>query len=150
MGGNALVASAQHGVWAVIALQRRAARAGRAFVARFGGVVEVESAGSLQEIATGGGYIAQLGGRATQQGSAQHCIVSAYPGVGCQISVAYCRANTQPALGCNFGSVQPEAIDVDEVYRRFDFQLHQVEQIGSPCNELCAWVGLRRGRGGLG
>lgn len=57
MGGNALIASAQHGVWAVIALQRRAARAGRAFVARFGGIVEVEAAGSLQEIATGGGYI---------------------------------------------------------------------------------------------
>ena len=67
MGGDAVLAPAEHRVQAVLAAARVAAGAGLALVAGAGGVVEIGAARALQQVAADGRGIAQLRRGAGQQ-----------------------------------------------------------------------------------
>ena len=54
-----------------------------------------------------------------------------------------------PPSGVGFDLVEREAVHVDQMRRRLDLQLHQVEQVGAAGDELGA-RDARGGRGGLG
>ena len=101
----------------------------------------------MQQIAPGGGSVAQLCTCACQQGPAQDPIALAHATVSRKIAVSHRRANAQAALRGVLDLVQRKAIDVDEFYRSLDLQLHQVEQVRSACDEL--GTGPARGRGGV-
>ena len=64
---DAALAPSQYGVQPVVAAAGVAARAGSAFVAGAGNVVEIGAAGPLHEIAAHGGGIAKLCGRSRQE-----------------------------------------------------------------------------------
>src|SRR5580704_8485182 len=144
--GNALVAGTEHGMHSVEAAERRAARARVALVARLGDVIEVGAACPLQQIAPGGGSVAQLCARPRQQGPAQDPIPLAHALVSRKIAVSHRRAYAQAALRGVLDLVQRKTVDVDELRRSLNLQLHQVEQVRSACDELGA--GPDRGGGG--
>ena len=76
VGGDALIACAEDGVDAVEAFEGRAAAAGVALVAGGeGGVHEVVAAGALEEIAAGGGHVAELRGGSAEQGLREQRVV---------------------------------------------------------------------------
>jgi hypothetical protein len=52
-----------------------------------------------------------------------------------QISIANERTDTQPSIWSVFDAVQSETIEIDEVRRFLDLQLHQVEKIGASGDE---------------
>jgi hypothetical protein len=58
-------------------------------------------------------------------------------------------ADAQPALPGRLDPVHAGAVDVDQMGRRLDLQLHQVEQIGAAGDEARALM-LGRGAGRLG
>ncbi|MNT89359.1 hypothetical protein D3C72_2300730 [compost metagenome] len=64
--------------------------------------------------------------------------------MGGQRRVAHQRADAQAPITGSFHLVQGQAIDVDQMRGRFDFQFHQVEQIRAAGDEL----GARRAQGG--
>src|SRR5215207_8498386 len=68
VGGDAVLACAEDGQNTVLAINRRAAGPGLAFVARCAGIVEVVAARALEEVAAGGGGVAQL-----RRGTGQDC-----------------------------------------------------------------------------
>ena len=68
----------------------------------------------------------------------RHGIVAPYARIGGEIGVAHERADTQPSLGRRFDLVERQPVDVDQVRRGLDLELHQVEQVGAACNELGA------------
>ncbi len=126
---------------AVEAGERGTAGAGVALVARLGDVIEVIAARPLQQIAAGGGLVAQLGAGARQQGAAQYAVALAHAGVGREIAVANQRADTQAASGSLFDLVERQPVDVDEFRWRLDLELHQVEQIGAAGDDPGAGLG---------
>jgi hypothetical protein len=129
--------------------QRRAAAAGPSLVARLLGVIEILAARALEQVARGRRLVAQLPRGAGQQRTRQHAIVATYARVGSQIGVAYQCADTQTAFGRSFDLVQRQRVDIYQMRWRFDLQLHQVQQIGAPGDELGAFIAHgRRGRFG--
>jgi hypothetical protein len=56
--------------------------------------------------------------------------------MGREIGVADKRADPKPALGRSFDLVEAKTIHVDKVCRCFDLELHEIEQIGPPGDEL--------------
>ena len=129
--------------------KRGTAAAGLAFVARLVGVIEIRATGALEQIAGGRRLVAQLAGGARKQRAREHAIVAPHALVGGEIGVAHQRADAQPAVGRRFDLVEREAVHVDQVRRRFDLELHQVEQVGAARNELGA-LDARAGGRGLG
>ena len=123
-----------------------AAAAGLAFVARLVGVVEIGAARALEQIAGGSRLVAQLAGRAGEQRARQQAIVAPHAHIGGEIGVAHQRADAQAAVGRRFDLVERQSVDVDQMRRRFDLELHQIEKIGAAGNEFGA--GDARGRGG--
>jgi hypothetical protein len=142
-------AAADHRMLAADALQRTAAAAGLPLVARLVGVVEVGAAGALQQIAGGRRLVAQLARSAGEQRARQHAVVAPDAIVGGEVGVANQGADAQAAIGRRLDLVEREAVDVDEVGRRFDLQLHQVEQVGAAGDELGVRVARDR-CGGVG
>ncbi|MNL27327.1 hypothetical protein D3C87_1489120 [compost metagenome] len=139
MGGDAGLADTKQTQRSAGATNSRTAAARCALVAGLVGVVEVRTAGALQQIAGRRGAVAQLPRGAGQQGARQHAVVPAYAHVGRQISVAHQGADAQAPFGRRLDLVQRQAIDIDEVRGCLDLQLHQIQQIGAACNE----AGLR-------
>src|SRR5699024_1510338 len=98
-------------------------------VARRGHVLEVDAAGALEEIAAGGGGVAQLPGGAGEQCAGQHRVVAADARVRRQIAVADHRADADTAVVEILHGVQVEAVDVDDRVRGGDPQFEVVDQI---------------------
>src|SRR5690606_24273178 len=121
-----------------------AAATGLALVAGLSGVVEVRTARALQKIAGCGRLMAQLRRCTGNKGAVLHAVVASHTLVGGGVSVAHECGYTQAAFRGGFELVECEIVDVDEMRRRFDLQLHQIEQVGAAGDELCALV-LRRG-----
>ena len=138
MGGDAGLAAADHGVLAAVAADRRAAAARDALVARLVGVVEVGAARALQQVARGRRHVAQLAGGAGQQRAREHAVVAPDARIGGEIGVADQRADAQAAVRRRLDLVEAEAVDVDQVRRRLDLELHQIEQVGAAGDELRA------------
>ena len=70
------------------AVERRAAGAGHAFIARFGSVIEIGTSRALQKIARRRRLVAQLGRSAGQQRARQHRVALPNAGIGRQIRIA--------------------------------------------------------------
>ena len=134
--GDATLARADDRVDAVEAVSRRTARAGMALVACLERrVVEVVAAGALQQIAADGRHVAQLGRRAGQQCLGQQRVAVAHGAVVGQGGVAHHRADAQTAVGQGGDSRQWQPADVDQVTRRFNATLHQIEQVRAAADE---------------
>ncbi len=129
---------ADHRMLAAEPADCRAAAAGLAFVARLVGVVEIRATGALEQIARGRRLVAQLTRGAREQRARKQAIVAPHTLIGGEIGVAHQRADAQPTLGRRFDLVEREAVDVDQMRRRLDLELHQVEQVGAARNELGA------------
>src|SRR5471032_3332086 len=149
MGGDAGFADADDPERATESADGRTTTAWLALVAGLIRVIEVRATGALQQVAGGGGDIAQLAGSAGEQGAGEHRIVLSDPRVGSQVGVSYQCSDSQTTLRRGFNPVKSKAIDVDQVRRRLDVQLHQVQQIGAAGNDLRA-VDLRRQCRGFG
>ena len=124
--------------WRLKPPMARAAAAGLAFVAGLVGVVEIRAARALQQIARGRRLVAQLAGGAGEQRARQHAIVAPHARIGGEIGVAHQRADAQAAFRRGFDLVEREAVHIDQMRRRFDLELHQVEQVGAARDELGA------------
>ncbi len=144
VGGDALVGVAEHRVVPVHALQRAAAGAWLALVAGLGDVLEVRAAGALQQVAAGGGGVAQLPGGAGQQRLGQRRVAVAHGGVGGEVAVADRRAGPQRAVGQLLHGVQRQPGDVDERGGRLHAELHQVDEVGAAAEVAGARVGRER------
>ena len=131
MGGDARIADAEHRMRTAEPFDSGAAAAGLAFVARLIGIVEIRAARTLQQVAGRGRLIAQLSGRAGEQRTRQQPIVPAHTLVGRKIGVAHQRADAQAAVGRGFDLVERKSVDVDQVRRGLDLELHQIEEIGA-------------------
>src|SRR6202045_5537101 len=88
MGRDAVLACTQDRVHPVDAVDRRAAAAWLAFVARGRRVIEIKTARALQQVASRGGHIAQL-----RRSAGEDC--------ACQQGIArlYLRGEARPVLG---------------------------------------------------
>ena len=155
VGGDAGSADADDGVLAAETVECGAAGAGGAFVAWLVGIVKVGAAGALEEIACGGGHVAELAAGSGDEGAGEDGVVAADAVMGSEVGIADEGADAEAAIGGVFDFVEGEAVDVDEVRRGLDLQLHEVEQIGAAGDESGAGVacggggGLCGGGGGL-
>ena len=98
MRRNAMLARAQDRVHAVDAVDRGAAGARLALVARRGGVVEVQAARALQQIAAVGRHVAQLRRRAGEDRIGEQRIARLDLRVVGDVAVGHQRAEPQPAV----------------------------------------------------
>ena len=149
MGGDTGVAGTDHPERAAEPADRRTAGTGPAFIAGLVGVIEIGAAGTLEQVAAGRRLVAQLPRGTRDDGPGKHTVVLANPSVCRQRRIADKCADTQAALPCLLDPVQPKILNIDEVRRRLDLQLHQVEQIGAARDELGALV-RGDGRSGRG
>ena len=99
----------------------RAAAAGHAFIAELVGIVKIRAAGALQQIAGGGGFVAQLSRSPRQDSPGQQAVVPAHDGMSRQVGVRHQRADTQATGGCWFDFVEANLTDVDDVRRGLQF-----------------------------
>ena len=74
--GDAVIARAEDREHAIVASDRRTTAAGLAFIARHRRIAEVNAPRSLQQVAGRRRHVANLGGRARQNGLRQHRIVA--------------------------------------------------------------------------
>jgi hypothetical protein len=135
MGRDAGVADAHDGVLAAVTEQGAAAAAGLALVAGLIRVVEVRAARSLQEVAGRGRLVAQLAGRTGHQRARQYGVIAAHARICREVGVAHQCTDAQPAVGRGFDAVEIEFVEIDQVRRGLDLQLHQVEQVGAARDE---------------
>ena len=116
----------------------RATAPGIAFVAGLVGVVEIRTAGPLQQIAGGRCLVAQLARGTGKQRSRQQAVITSNALVRCQISIGHKRANPESAFRCRFDSVQPHTVHVDQMERHLYLKLHQIQKVRASRDELCA------------
>ena len=119
--------------------------AGRTLVAGEGLVIEIITARPLEQIAPRRRLVAQLPRSARQQRLGQQRITLPHDPVRGEIGVADLRADPEPAVAL-LDRVEAEPRDIDQHRRRLDLQLHQVEQVRAPGDEL----GIGRARGERG
>ena len=119
---DAGLARADNRVLAIDAADGRAAAAGLPFVAGLVGVVEIGTAGPLQQIAGGRRLVAQLAGSTGQQRPRQQSIIPTHPLVGGEIGVAHQCADPQSAFRRRLDLVERKPVHVDQVLRGLDLQ----------------------------
>ena len=133
--GDAVFARAEDRVHAVDAVDRRAAAARRALVARCARIVEVQAARSLQQVAAGRGHVAQLRRRSRENGAGEQRIARLDPRVPGEIGVQDQSADAQAAVLDVLDPVEREMGDVDQPRRPRYMLLDEVDDIGAACNE---------------
>ena len=127
---------AEDGVDAVEAFDGGASAAGGALVARGkGGVHEVVAAGALEEVAAGGGHVAELRGGSAEKRLREERVVGADDLVVGEVAVADAGADGGGVAGGGDLS-EVEVGDVDEGGGVLDVVLHQVDEVGSAAEEL--------------
>jgi hypothetical protein len=136
MRGDAVRTRAEDSVLPVHAMDRRTAAAGRAFVARRRGVVEIPAARPLQQVAAGRGHVAQLLRSARQDRARQQRVAALDHRVVRKIAVRHERADPQAAVRRFLDPLERQLRDVDQPRRPFDVLLHQVDQIGAAGDEF--------------
>jgi hypothetical protein len=141
--GDAIVAHAEHGVHAVEAAERGAAGARHALVAGLAGIIEVRAARALQQVAAGGRLVAKLPGRTGQDRLRQQRILAPHAHVGGERAVRHQRADAQAVLRRFFDAAERQRVDVDEMRRRLDFELHEIDEVGAAGDELRGRFGRR-------
>ena len=123
----------------------RAAAAGLALVARLVGVVEIRAARALQQIARRGRLVAQLArGAGEQRAREQRHSRGARARSAARSVLRTSAPMRSPPSGVGFDLVERQTVHVDQVRRRLDLELHQIEQVGAACDELGARCCVRR------
>ena len=141
MRRDAGFAGAEDRIDAVDALDRRAAAAGLAFVAGRRGVIEIEAARALQEIAAGRRHVAQLLRGAGQDRAREQRIALLDQRVVGEVGVRHERADAQAAVRRLLDGLQRQPRDVDQPRRALDIVFHQVDQVGAAGDELRRRIG---------
>lgn len=126
-----MLAGAEDGEIAIVPVDRRATAAGLTLVARHRGIAEVDATRALQEIARSGGAIPQLRGGPLQNRLGKHGIVPQHGGMLGQHRVPHCGADLQAAIGQALDLIEGEPVNIDDLVRAFDIQLHQIHQRGA-------------------
>jgi hypothetical protein len=143
MRRDAVVAHTEHGVHPIEAFQRRAARSGHALIAGLRRVIEVGATRALQQIAPGRRLVAKLGRRAGENRLREQRVTAADAHVDGDRAVGDQRANPQAALRRLLDAIKRQPTDVDELRRRLDLQLHEVDEIRASGDELGRRLGGR-------
>ncbi len=100
---------------AVVAVDGGAAGAGLALVAGVGGVAEVDAAGALEQVAGGGGHVAELRGGAGEQGLREHGVVAQDDlGWWATSELRASAPRTKAPVGRGGDLVERQAVDVDD------------------------------------
>jgi hypothetical protein len=128
-------------VLAVDARNRRAAAPRLALVARHRGVVEIEAACPLQQIAAGRRHVAQLLRGAREDRARQQRIAAFHDRVIGKVGIRHQRADLQTAGRRFLHRLERQVSDVDQPRRPLDLLLHQVDQIGAAGDEFRLRVG---------
>jgi hypothetical protein len=80
----------------------------------------------------------------------EHSVVAHHRRMVREVGVAHQRTDAEATAGKRFDLVERQAVDVDDLLRTLDVQLHEVEKIGSPGDEADGRAELRRRRGETG
>ena len=115
-----------------------ASAAGPAFVARLVSIVEIGAAGALQQITRRRRLVAQLARGAREQRPREQPVIAPDPWIGGKVGVAHQSANAQTPFGRRLDLVERQAVHIDQMGRRLDLELHQVEQVGAAGDEAAA------------
>ncbi len=135
MRRDAVFAGAEDRVHAVDAVDRRAAAAWLAFVARRARVVEVEAARSLQQVAAGRRHVAQLRRSAGEDGAGEQRIARLDLRVPGKIAVQDQCADAQAAVLRLLDPVERQMGDVDQPRRQRYVFLDEIDDVGAAGNE---------------
>jgi hypothetical protein len=117
------------------AADRGTAGTGLALVARRADVLEVDTPGALQRIPANGGHVAQLIGRARQQGLRQHRVALPDPRVGGQFTVAQPSSDPQAPAGQLADLAGQHPGDIHQQARSRHPQAQMVDEIRSAAEE---------------
>lgn len=146
MGGDAVRGVAEDGVVAVHSVAGGAAGTRFPLVAGLGHVLEVRATGALEEVPAGGGDVAQLPGRAGEEGLGQGGVAGPDEGVHGQISVGYTGFDPEPSGGQFPDVVERQPGEVDEGVGGLHVVLHEVDQVGAAADVAGAGVARVGGR----
>src|SRR4029453_5886319 len=135
MHGDAGLAPAEHRIHAVEAVDRAAACAGLALIARHARVIKVEAASALEEVAAGRRHVAQLRRSSSEDGARKQRIVFLDPLVIGKMAVGHKRADAQTAGIGLLDFREWQAGDVDQPRRPRDILLDEVDEIGAARDE---------------
>ena len=141
MRGDAGIAGPEDRVHPVEAVDRRAAAAWLALVARRRHVIEVVAARSLQQIAAGRCHVAQLLRGAGQDRARQDRIALLDQRVIGEVGVRHEGTDAQAPCRSLLDRLERQPGDIDEPRRPLDVPFHQVDQIGAAGDEFRARVG---------
>ena len=160
IGGDALVADAEHRMVAIDAVQRCATRSGHALVALSEGrVSEVRAARALQHVAAEARHVAQARGGGQRHGLGYGGIIALDRGVVGDLGHANQGAEPQTLVAHTDAAgvgIIGERVDVDEVRRAHDIEHHEIDQRRAAGEELrraadvraAGIAGCRSNRGG--
>src|ERR1051326_7131099 len=128
MRGKTSLTRTEDSVHAMKSRCRRASHPGRPLVAGFFGVAEVGASRSLHQIPADGRYVTQLRRRAGQQRLRQKWILFEHNWMTRNRAVSGHRPDVErPSRGLvDIGQWEP--INVDDLFRDLDFQLHQIDR----------------------
>ncbi len=126
---------------AVDAVAGAAAAARVPLVAGFVQVLEVGAAGALEQVAAGGGGVAQLRGGAREECLGQGRPAFPHPRVGGQVAVADVAPTLRGAVGQLLDGVQRQPADVDQRGGPLHAEFEQVDQVGAAGEVAGAGVG---------
>src|SRR2546423_8418861 len=137
---NAFVARAEYRVNATDSGERGAAGPGLAFVARHGSVAKIPAASALHDVAAHRRHVAQLTRRGEQQRLTDNRISGAHASVPRDVAHVCKRAEPQAAVwqlaDTRETGVFSERIDVDEILRSLDVELHEIYESGTARDEF--------------
>ena len=147
MDGNAFFADPEDGVHAGKAADGCAAAARLALVAGGGRVVEIGTAGPLQQVAAGRRGVAQLRRGAGEDGARKQGKARLDPGIVGDGGIARERADAQAAIGKRLDLLQGKGIDIDDRVRVRHVVFHEVDKVGAAGQELRPGACGKRGHG---
>jgi hypothetical protein len=133
MGRDAVVTHAEHGVAAVEAVERLASGSGLSAVARRVHVAEIGAARPLEDVAGDRRHVADLRGRAREDGLRQHRVAVTHNRVPRQLTVRHGRAHDNRVIR-HVDARQAETPDIHNGDGRQHVDLHQIDK-GRPASK---------------
>jgi hypothetical protein len=122
----------------VDAIDRRTTGARLTFVAGRHGVVKIDAAGPLQQIAAGRCQVAQLLRGSRHDGIAEQRVAAFDDRVIGEVGVRHQSADLESAARRLLDGVERQTADIDQPRGTFDVLLDQVDEIGSAGDKLRA------------
>src|SRR3954452_11538431 len=134
MSGDTSLAGAHHRVLSIEAPDSRATAARLTLIAGKVRIIEVGASRALEQIAGRCRFIAQLPRGTGNQAASEQTIVAPDSLIRGEIGIADQRTDSQAAFGRCLDPIKREVIDVYEVRRDFDLELHKIEQVRAAGN----------------